>query len=57
MNFILTVIVNTGVATSILPSTGVSLPFISYGGSAYLMESFSIAIILNIIAQEKRIEI
>lgn len=57
MNFILTVIVNTGVATSILPSTGVSLPFISYGGSAYLMESLSIAIILNIIAQEKRIEI
>lgn len=57
MNFILTVIVNIGVTTSILPSTGVSLPFISYGGSAYLMETLSIAIILNIIAHERRIEI
>lgn len=52
LNFILTVIVNIGVAISTLPSTGVSLPFISYGGSAFLMESFSLAIILNIIARE-----
>ncbi len=51
-NFIFTVIVNIGVAISTLPSTGVSLPFISYGGSAFLMESFSLSIILNIVARE-----
>jgi len=51
-NFIFTVIVNIGVAISTLPSTGVSLPFISYGGSAFLMDSFSLAIILNIIGRE-----
>lgn len=52
LNFILTVIVNIGVAISTLPSTGVSLPFISYGGSAFLMDTFSLAIILNILARE-----
>lgn len=51
-NFIFTVIVNIGVAISILPSTGVSLPFISYGGSAFLMDSFSLSIILNIVARD-----
>lgn len=51
-NFIFTVIVNIGVAISTLPSTGVSLPFISYGGSAFLMDSFSLSIILNIVARE-----
>lgn len=51
-NFIITVIVNIGVAISTLPSTGVSLPFISYGGSAFLMDSFSLSIILNIVAHE-----
>jgi cell division protein FtsW (lipid II flippase) len=52
LNFIITVIVNIGVAISTLPSTGVSLPFISYGGSAFLMDSFSLAIVLNILARE-----
>lgn len=52
LNFIFTVIVNIGVAISTLPSTGVSLPFISYGGSAFLMDSFSLSIVLNIIARE-----
>lgn len=52
LNFIFTVIVNIGVAISTLPSTGVSLPFVSYGGSAFLMDSFSLAIILNIVTRE-----
>lgn len=52
LNFIFTVIVNVGVATSLFPSTGVSLPFISYGGSAFLMDSISLSIILNILARE-----
>jgi len=52
LNFIFTVIVNIGVAISTLPSTGVSLPFISYGGSAFLMDSLSLSIVLNIVARE-----
>lgn len=52
LNFIFTVIVNIGVAISTLPSTGVSLPFISYGGSAFLMDSFSLSVVLNILARE-----
>ncbi len=56
LNFIFTVIVNIGVAISTLPSTGVSLPFISYGGSAFLMDSLSLSIVLNIVAREGRIK-
>ena len=46
-NFAYNVIINIGVVTSLIPSTGVSLPFISYGGSALLGDSISIATILN----------
>ena len=52
LNLLFTVIVNTGVAIAILPSTGVSLPFISYGSSALIMDSLSFAIVLNIIGKE-----
>ncbi|MGL4790060.1 MAG: FtsW/RodA/SpoVE family cell cycle protein, partial [Anaerotignaceae bacterium] len=40
--------VNTGVTTSILPNTGMSLPFVSYGGSSMLMNMASIGLVLNI---------
>jgi cell division protein FtsW (lipid II flippase) len=46
-NLAYNVIVNIGVVTSLIPSTGVSLPFISYGGSALLVDSISVAIIIN----------
>lgn len=47
LNILLNLIVNISVVTSLIPSTGVSLPFISYGGSAILMDIISIGIILN----------
>jgi len=47
-NLAYNVIINIGVATSLIPPTGVSLPFISYGGSAFLIDSISIALILNV---------
>lgn len=40
--------VNTGVATGILPNTGMSLPFVSYGGSSMWTNMASIGVTLNI---------
>ncbi|MDR3305905.1 MAG: putative lipid II flippase FtsW [Clostridiales Family XIII bacterium] len=42
------VILNIGVVTSVLPPTGVTLPFISYGGNAILLFMFLMGIVLNI---------
>ncbi len=53
MNIFLNALVNTGVAMSILPSTGNTLPFISYSGSALLTDSASVGVILNISAKRK----
>lgn len=51
------IIVNLGAMTVLLPLTGVPLPFISYGGSALIIDLASIGILLNIsrhISEEKR---
>jgi len=53
LNIFINVLVNVGVSMSILPSTGNTLPFVSYSGTAILMDSFSIGIILNISAKRK----
>jgi cell division protein FtsW len=42
------VILNVGVVTSVLPPTGVILPFISHGGNAILLFMFLMGIMLNI---------
>ncbi|WP_100487572.1 FtsW/RodA/SpoVE family cell cycle protein [Sporolactobacillus pectinivorans] len=43
-------LVNLGVATGLLPLTGVPLPFISYGGSSLVVMVFSICVLMNISA-------
>jgi len=53
MNIFINVLVNIGVSMSILPSTGNTLPFISYSGTALLIDSASIGVILNISAKRK----
>lgn len=40
-------IVNIGSATAVLPIIGVPLPFVSYGGSAFLANTIMLAICLN----------
>jgi len=44
----LEVILNVGVVTNLVPPTGVTLPFISYGGNAMLLFMGSMGIMLNI---------
>src|SRR5258706_2315716 len=44
-------IINLGAQTILLPLTGVPLPFISYGGSALVIDLCSIGILLNISRQ------
>jgi cell division protein FtsW len=44
-------IVNAGVTLGILPTTGLPMPFISYGGSSMLVSSMMIGVLLNISAQ------
>lgn len=41
-------LLNLCVVTGIIPTTGVTLPFISYGGSSLLISMISIGIILNV---------
>ncbi|HAW79563.1 MAG TPA: rod shape-determining protein RodA, partial [Balneola sp.] len=40
-------VVNIGSATALLPVIGIPLPFVSYGGSAFLTNSLMLAICLN----------
>jgi cell division protein FtsW len=43
--------VNLGVATGLFPTTGLPLPFISYGGSALVMNLAAAGILVNISSQ------
>ena len=41
-------LIHAGVVSSLLPTTGLPMPFISYGGSSLLFSTISIGILLNI---------
>jgi cell division protein FtsW len=46
----LQIVVNMGVALSLLPTKGLTLPFLSYGGTSLLLNMASIGILMNISA-------
>ena len=45
------VFLNISVVTNLLPTTGISLPFFSYGGTALIIQLAEIGIILGISRQ------
>ena len=52
--FVIQVFVNVGVATKLLPNTGIPLPFMSSGLSSMLSGMLAIGLLLNIRLQPKR---
>jgi rod shape determining protein RodA len=53
--FMFQMFVNIGVATSLLPNTGIPLPFVSSGLSSLISGMMGIGIILNIRLQPKKV--
>ncbi|MGO9482232.1 MAG: FtsW/RodA/SpoVE family cell cycle protein [Candidatus Kryptoniota bacterium] len=43
--------VNAGVAIGLFPTTGIPMPFVSYGGTAMIVNSIAVGIILNVSKQ------
>ncbi|MGA1824165.1 MAG: FtsW/RodA/SpoVE family cell cycle protein, partial [bacterium] len=41
-------LINMGVVCGLLPTKGIPLPFISFGGSALLVNAFSVGVLLNV---------
>jgi cell division protein FtsW len=48
-------VINMGVVSGIFPTKGLSLPFLSYGGSSLLANMLAVGILLNISSQSKRV--
>jgi cell division protein FtsW len=48
MNIVLYGLINIAVVTMILPTTGLPMPFLSYGGSSLLFAGISVGILLNL---------
>ena len=49
----LQICINMGVALGLLPTKGLTLPFLSYGGTSLLMNMMSIGVLMNIGAMKK----
>jgi cell division protein FtsW len=51
LSIIIYALVNAGVTLGILPTTGLPMPFVSYGGSSMVFSSIAIGVLLNISSQ------
>lgn len=52
--FLIQAVINVGGATGLLPLTGVTFPFISYGGSSMMINCTAIGVVNNIWINERR---
>ncbi len=50
-NIVLTAFINIAVVLGIFPTTGITLPFVSYGGTSIAMFAMSVGIIVNVTAE------
>jgi cell division protein FtsW len=48
--------VNAAVACHLVPTTGLPMPFVSYGGSAALFNAFGVVLLIRISREKKRQE-
>lgn len=48
MNFLLYALFNAAVVTMVFPTTGVPMPFVSYGGSSLVFSGIAVGILMNI---------
>ena len=48
MSIVLQAMINMGVAVNLLPVTGLTLPFVSMGGTSVIFTSFAVGIILSV---------
>ncbi len=53
ITIVLYALVNIAVASNVFPTTGVALPFISYGGTALLFNSLGVGILVSISRKKK----
>ena len=54
LNIIIYLIVNASYVVGLLPTTGLPIPFISYGGSQTIFTMLSLGILINISNQNKK---
>lgn len=47
-NIIISAFINAGVVTGLMPTTGITLPFISFGGTSIILFGISVGILINI---------
>jgi cell division protein FtsW (lipid II flippase) len=51
---VISVFENIGMATGIMPITGIPLPFISYGGSALIAFLIAVGVVVNVELHQSR---